>query len=135
MKTIRFILTLALLFSFPLLHAQKKGKITFDYVTVNIIEGYDHDARLVVYVDGKKIATSGVHKESERKQFTVKVKRGNHKIRAVVETFYEGEWQEHIFDNEYSTDSVYEGELNVKKKQTVTMKMDISTEETKIEVK
>ena len=135
MKLLKNVLLLCLLFTATSISAQKKGKITFDYVTVNIIEGYDHDSRLVVYVDGEKIATSEVHKESDHKKLTVSVTQGKHKIRAVLETLYDGVWEEHTKANEYSVDSEYDSELTIKKKVTIIMKMDIDKEATSIQIK
>lgn len=135
MKILKNALILCLLFTATSLSAQKMGKLTFDYVTINIVEGYDHDSRLVVYIDGEKIATSDVHKESDHKKLTVSVTRGKHKVRAVLETLYDGVWEEHIKENEYSVDSEYDSELTIKKKMTIIMKMDIDKEATSIQIK
>jgi hypothetical protein len=60
--------------------AQKTGKVTFDWHFVNIIDGYEHEAKLVVSVDDKKYAESSQMMESVKNSMTVKIPRGKHKI-------------------------------------------------------
>ena len=38
----------------------KQGSLTFKFSVINIVEGYDHDSKLVVYEDGKMLGESSV---------------------------------------------------------------------------
>jgi hypothetical protein len=99
--------------------AAKTVQVTFNYKFSNIKEGYDHNSRLKVYLDGSLIGTSGNHFESQPNTYTVQFESGYHELRAVVETEYEGVWEEHIISNEYSIDCVYDNAMNFAKAKTI----------------
>lgn len=94
-------------------------KITFKYKCTNIVEGYDHLSRLKVYVDGKIAGTSTEKLESQQNTITIEVSKGDHSIRAVLESQYEGTWEEHIIANTYSIDCLYEVTKKFTKKNTL----------------
>jgi hypothetical protein len=93
------------------------------YSFLNIVEGYDHDTRMVVYVDGNKTMTSNTRKESQGDHFDVVLPEGQHGIRLVNEAFYEGTWQEHTISNEYSQNLLHEFRAELTKKSKIKLKL------------
>lgn len=81
-------------------------KVTFKFV--NIVEGYDHICKTEVFIDGKSVGESGEVKESVGTSFTVQVPTGTHDIHVINYALYEGEWEEHTVENQYSIDCQYD---------------------------
>jgi hypothetical protein len=101
------------------------GSLTFQFSAKNIKEGYDHNSKLVIWEDGKIIGESATKPESSSNSITLKLSKGNHAIRAVLNSEYEGNWEEHLIANEYSIDCLYDRTVNVKKKTVITLVFDI----------
>ena len=101
------------------------GSLTFKYSVTNIEPGYDHLSKLVVYEDGKIIGQSSEQVESKPNSVTVKLSKGNHNIRAVLGSKYEGNWEDHTVANGYSIDCLYDDQVVIKKKTTITLVFDI----------
>jgi len=134
MKTVK-LLMLMLLFSGSLM-AQKKSNLQVSWVYVNVIDGYDHPSKTVIYIDGREVAISTVKKQTEFNSIKMKVPSGEHDVRIVNQSQYEGVWEEHTVDNNYSLDAIYETTLNFKKKpRKIDLTFDIDTEETTAIVK
>jgi hypothetical protein len=108
----------------------KDASLTFKYSFKGIVEGYDHDTKMVVWEDGKIIGESTVQKQSKPNSITLKLKPGNHSLKAVMNASYEGEWEEHLKANDYSIDCLFEQTLNVKGKKVITLVFDIDEEKT-----
>ena len=72
----------------------------------NVNEDYDHDIRIVVYADGKKVFTSPVSKGSVGNSFKANLPKNAMEIKLVAEAFYEGVWEEHLSAHDYSLDAV-----------------------------
>jgi hypothetical protein len=115
--------------------AQKKGTITVNTKYSGIIEGYDHINRTDVYIDEELVGSSSEKVQSKPNSFKVTVPRGKHDIRVINMAYYEGTWEEHTIENEYSLDAKYEGSINLKKKLTISLLFDIDKEETIAKVK
>jgi hypothetical protein len=99
-------------------------KVTFKFL--NIVEGYDHDCKSEVFIDGESVGESGVVKESSGASFTVNVPTGKHDLRVVNYALYEGTWEAHTVENDYSIDCVYEEEgHNFKKPSKLFLIHDI----------
>jgi hypothetical protein len=99
--------TVALLILGTLAFAQSTPlKVTFKFL--NIVEGYDHDCKTEVFIDGESVGESGTVKESAGASFTVNVPVGKHDLKVVNYALYEGTWEEHSIENEYSIDCTYE---------------------------
>lgn len=130
-------LLVVLFFSLFLLnaHAQKKGIITVKTSYTGILDGYDHINKTMVYVDGNLAGETSELVQSKPNSCAVKVSRGKHDIRIVNMAYYEGAWEEHTVDNEYSLDALYEGEISLKKKLTINLVFDITEEKTIAELK
>ncbi len=84
------------------------SKLTVHFKFLGIEEGYDHDCKTQVYVDEEFLGESGVAPQSKDGSFTVNVPLGQHNLRVVNLALYEGVWEEHTVENNYSIDCLYE---------------------------
>lgn len=105
---------------------EKQGTLTFKYSVINIEEGYDHESKLVIYENGNVIGESTVQKESKPNAVTVKLPAGRHNIKAVLNSKYEGNWEEHTIENNYGIDCLFNDEVMIKKKKIITLVFDIN---------
>lgn len=104
-----------------------KIKITFKYKFTHIVSGYDHNSRMKVYIDGNLAGTSKESLESKANKLTVSTTKGYHTLRAVMETEYQGNWEEHIISNEYSIDCLYEIAMDFAKNLNLNLTFDIDS--------
>lgn len=112
----------------PVPAAKGDVKITVKWTFENIVEGYDHDTKTELYVDGKLVATSTVTKESKSNSVSAIVSKGRHTIKVVNYAYYDGQWEEHTIANTYSIDCLYESEINCKKKNNkINLVFDINS--------
>lgn len=88
--------------------------VTFKFV--GITEGYDHICKSQVWMDDQLLGESSEVKESAGSTFSVKVPYGEHTVRVINLAQYEGEWEEHTIDNNYSIDCLWEGSHTFGKK-------------------
>lgn len=110
-----------------------KGKhyaLTIDWKFVNIEAGYDHPSKMRVFVDDVELGVSPESTESKGGVFTVKIPRGEHRVRIVNQSLFEGAWQDHTIVNNYSVEAVYEKALDIKKTIQVTLVIDLNNENT-----
>ncbi len=94
----------------------KTVSLTVSYSFANIEEGYDHQTKCEVYIDGVLAATSTVNAESAPNSVIVKTKKGTHQIKVINYALYEGVWEIHTIENEYSQDFIYDAEMELTKK-------------------
>lgn len=99
--------------------------ITFKYKFIHEGEGKDINTRLKIYVDDVVKGVSLAKVEAEENHVTVEIPSGNHKIRAVIESEFEGVWEEHTVVNEYSIDCVYLTEMNFTKHVRIELIFDL----------
>lgn len=104
------------------------AKLTVNYKFEGIEPGYDHDSKTQVYIDGEFIGESGVSPESKGGSFTVNVPAGQHTLRVVNLALYEGVWEEHTVENNYSVDCVYETYRTFKKPEKLYLVFDLDSE-------
>ena len=90
--------------------------LTTTFKFVNIEEGYDHLCKTQVWVDGELAGESPEVFESKGAAFVVQVPQGEHNVRIVNLAKYEGNWEEHTVENNYSIDCVWEGSQTFTKK-------------------
>ncbi len=110
--------------------------LTVTWIYKNVEEGFDHENRTVVYIDGKVAGTSSTYRESEKGTMTVMVPKGQHEVVIENYAFYEGQWELHSIENNYSVDAFYSLNMNfAKKKRSVDLVFDIDTLETTPTVK
>lgn len=106
----------------------KTVKFTLNYSFKGIVEGYDHDNKTELYIDGILVATSSVKKETEKNSITVDITKGSHDIKVINYAYYEGTWEEHTIANNYSIDCLYETKMNItKKKNKLNLLFDIDS--------
>lgn len=113
----------------------KNGKLTVDWKFSNVVEGYNHQNKITIYSDGKKIGESGVFLQDSWGNYTVNLPVGKHQLRIVSSAFYEGKWEEHTVENYYSIDAVYSQELAIYKNTHVTIDWDLDNQNTHFDLK
>ncbi|MEZ5015277.1 MAG: hypothetical protein R2794_13400 [Chitinophagales bacterium] len=112
-----FALSFFFLSGFTRLQAQNRNvEVTFTFVGIE--EGYDHQNKSELYIDGQLVGTSDVKNESQPNTVSGMTTKGEHTIRIVNYAYYEGEWEAHTMDNNYSIDCVLEKTVKIKKKKT-----------------
>lgn len=100
-------------------------RLTVSFQFRNVVEGYDHDSKTQVLIDGEAVGMSGVAKQSKGTTFTVEVPTGEHELSIINWALYEGEWETHTIDNEYSIDAIYEETHTFKKPEKLYLAFDI----------
>lgn len=106
--------------------AQKKtAELTINYSFMGIEKGYDHPFKILVYVDEVLVGTSEVAPESKPGSLKIKVPKGSHKLYVEGQAQYEGVWEAHIMENNYSVDCTYLGEPSFKKKHNLDLIFDL----------
>lgn len=119
MKKLIFAPALFLLMSFSSPQPPAKpATIIISYEFKGIEEGYDHQTKSVVKVDGKDVLTTEVHKQSQPMKCSVEVAPGEHDIRIDTWSMWEGNWELHTVENGYSIDCNYAFHDTYKKKKT-----------------
>jgi hypothetical protein len=101
-------------------------KLTVNIKFVGIEEGYDHETKTVVLIDGEEVAYSPNTLQSKTGAFTVDVPQGSHELRIVNYALFEGNWEEHTVANDYSIDCVHEETHNFKKPEKLYILFDIN---------
>jgi hypothetical protein len=105
MKKLFGTITIALLASVAV---AQSTQLTVTFKFINIVEGYDHNCKSEIFIDGESVAVSDEAKESVGTTFTASVPMGQKDFRLVNYAEYEGNWEEHTIENDYSIDCVYE---------------------------
>ncbi|MBI3237971.1 MAG: hypothetical protein HYZ43_03855 [Flavobacteriia bacterium] len=116
------------LFSCMAVMAAKTVTVTVKWTFEEVVEGYDHDNKILVFVDGKSMGESQVYKESAKATYSFEVTKGKHTIKIVDYSFYEGKWDIHTKENQYSVDAFYEGEINCTANTTINMLFNVDKE-------
>lgn len=116
------------LFSCMAVMAAKTVTVTVKWTFEEVVEGYDHDNKILVFIDGKSIGESGVFKESEKATYSFEVAKGKHTIKIVDYSLYEGNWDIHTKENQYSVDAFYENEINFTTNTTINMLFNVDKE-------
>ena len=81
-------------------------QVSFKFI--NVEDGYDHLCRTQVLIDGEEVGVSNEVAQTKGATFTVQVPKGSHDLRIVNWARYEGTWEEHTIENNYSLDCVYQ---------------------------
>lgn len=127
------LLLLSLLLSLTTL-AGKNVQVTIKWTFLNINEGYDHENKMVVYIDGKQIGESKVFKQSDKASYSFEIPKGKHTIKIDDYAMYEGKWDIHTKANQYSVDANYEGDINFTANTTINMTFDIASESSDVSI-
>ncbi len=126
MKPLVFLIAV---FLFPLISFSQNTPLTVSFKFNGIVEGYDHICKTQVWVDGVMLGESEEVKESAGGSFSITVPSGERLLRIVNLALYEGMWEEHTVENDYSIDCVWE-EMHEfgKKKSKIFLLFDIDSE-------
>ncbi len=122
----KLLLAAILVFSISLTFAQTT-KLTVNVKFIGIEEGYDHQTRTAVFIDGNEVGVSPETLQSKTGGFTVEVPQGSHQLRVINYALYEGNWEEHTVVNDYSIDCLYESSHQFKKPEKLFLVFDIDS--------
>ena len=102
--------------------------LTINYEVLNTVsDKYSYISKLVVYVDGVRTAESSPRIQTEPNFCMVTLSKGQHKVRAILEALYEGEWEERTLKNEYSLDLEWVETTNFNKNRKVKITFDLDS--------
>lgn len=107
--------------------SNKSVSLTIDYKFLNIEEGYDHLNKIVVYIDGEEVGSSKEQVQSKPGRFTTVVSKGKHEVSVMFMAYYEGVWEEHTIENNYSYDCFVEISENFKKSKKLSIVVDLDS--------
>lgn len=113
------------LFLLGSLVAYSQITMVINFKFINIEEGYDHQCKTLVLIDGETVGESKVTPQSKGATFTVKVPKGNHELSVVNWALYEGNWEEHTIANNYSIDATYSASRKFKKPEKLYLLFDL----------
>ncbi len=110
--------------------AAQSSTVVFEWQYINVIEGYDHQSKMVFHVDGNYLDESTVARNSERNSHVLKVDEGIYTFSAQNWVMYEGEWEEVLQENDYSLNANYNITLQAapNMQRTVVILFDIASE-------
>jgi len=103
----------------------QKVALTVNFSFANVVEGYDHDCKTSVFIDGAWVGESAMAKETKGGKIVVQVPTGEHTLTVMNYAYYEGKWQEHTVANEYSMDASFEESHVFKKAAKLFLLFDI----------
>jgi hypothetical protein len=121
------LLTMMMLLGIVAATFAQSGTMTVKFAFKGIEEGYDHLCKTQVWVDGQMVGESAEVKESVGATFTVKVPTGSHHVRVINLAYYEGSWEEHTVENNYSIDCFYNDTYTLKASNKLFMLHDIDS--------
>jgi len=122
---VAFVATLSSWKPVPTVPDEKMVKLTVSYAFKNIEEGYDHETKTEVYIDGRLMATSDVHRESKPAKMTVMVSKGRHSVRIINYALYNGNWEALTIENNYSQNCTYETSMEINKSHKIKLTFDL----------
>jgi hypothetical protein len=112
----------------------KAVKIQVSYSFAGIVDGYDHDCKTELYIDGKLVATSKPHKQSKPAKVSAKVSMGKHEVKVINYALYEGKWEVHTIANNYSIDCTWSDAIDMQtKKNVITILFDLDRGTSRVE--
>ncbi len=123
------LLTIMVLIMMPIisLQAQKAISLKISWKFEGIEEGYDHLSMTRVFVDGNQVAVSKEMLQSKPGKMKVTVPAGMHRVLIVNYAKYEGLWEEHTIENNYSIDCLWELNQNFTKSMQVKLVFDLNS--------
>ncbi|MBK6949625.1 MAG: hypothetical protein IPH16_17490 [Haliscomenobacter sp.] len=121
------LLGVAIFFAVTVGAVAQKASLSVYFAYINVEEGYNHDCKTQVYIDGALAGESEVVKEDKGGFVKVNVPKGKHALRVVNLSLYEGNWEEHTVDNDYSIDAIHEEDHAFKKPEKLYLLFDIDS--------
>ncbi|MCE3295835.1 MAG: hypothetical protein K0R65_1549 [Crocinitomicaceae bacterium] len=131
----RNFLILACFFTCLTSFGQKQIPVTIEWQFRNLVEGYEHDNKLLVYLDGNLLGESSVKNEVETNSMDFTVPKGKHTIKIVSYSLYEGNWEIRSVENEYSTNGTIERQHKFKKKTKIFLIFDMDKTEPVVDIR
>lgn len=118
------------LFCFSVFLFSQQHNLKFEWIYTNVEKGYDHENKSELFINGVLVKTSSSTKQTEWNSISYQLPRGIHHIKLVNYAFYEGKWEEHLIENDYSIDSIFEVNLEVTKatNRVFRLKFDLDKE-------
>lgn len=123
----KILILASLLIGFSVAATAQSGKLKISWSFKNVVEGYAHNNKCVVYIDDEKIATSTERSEDKKNKMTINVPMGEHHIRIVNFAQYEGNWEEHTIANNYSIDCIVDEDHIFGKSNSLSLVFDIDS--------
>ncbi|MBT3801382.1 MAG: hypothetical protein HOG05_09545 [Bacteroidetes bacterium] len=109
-------------------------KLSVQYEFINISDGFDHDTKTIIKIDGKQGAESSQHKESQKQTIKLIAPKGQHQIEIMNYALYKGIWEEHTVENNYSQDCLYQANMDLKDNTLIKLTFDLN-EGTSVEIR
>lgn len=114
-------------FGFLLASPAWAGSLTLSWTFTHVEEGYDHLNKMQVYANGELVGESPEAHQTEKQSFTVQVPDEAFELRVVNLALYEGNWEEHTVENNYSIDCTFEQSLAARKKHKFKVLYDVDS--------
>lgn len=114
--------------------SDNQAKVIIQYNFVNISKGFDHETKTIVSLDGKPIAESEQHKESQKQTISFLAPKGESQLEIMNYALYRGQWEAHTKANNYGQDCFYKNTINIKRKTVIKLIFDLN-EGTFVEVR
>ncbi|MEZ4829021.1 MAG: hypothetical protein R3C61_22450 [Bacteroidia bacterium] len=102
--------------------------LSVNFKFMNVEPGYDHNTKCIVFVDGEELGASSEALQTKGNSFSVSVPKGTHELRVVNMAEYQGTWEEHTIDNNYSVDCVFTETHTFKKNEKLFLVFDLDSE-------
>lgn len=103
--------------------------LTVYYKFINVEPGYDHETKTEIFIDGSFYGVSEKAIQTKGGSVSVEVEPGEHDLLVMNYALYDGIWEKHIIDNNYSIDASYENTVNIsKKKNKLYLVFDLDNE-------
>ncbi|MEZ4773330.1 MAG: hypothetical protein R3D00_09115 [Bacteroidia bacterium] len=106
----------------------QKADLTVNFKFLNVEPGYDHNTKCIVYIDGEMAGESQEAPQTKGGNFKVSVPVGEHDLKVVNMALYDGTWEEHTIENNYSVDCIFEESHKFKKSEKLFLVFDLDSE-------
>ena len=99
----------------------KVKTLTIEISFKGVEEGYDHLTKSEIYINGDYIGSTVEHKETRKISKTIEVPSTEFDFKLINFAYYEGNWEEHTIDNNYSIDCIIDETLKLGKKKKIVI--------------
>ena len=106
----------------------KAKTLTIEISFKGVEEGYDHLTKSEIFINGDFVGSTVEHKETRKISKTIEVPSNSFDFKLVNFAYYEGKWEEHTIENNYSIDCVVDERLSLGKKKKIVIVFDLDSE-------
>lgn len=124
-KALLLIIALFGLNSASFAKGSKVKTLTIEISFKGVEEGYDHLSKSDIYINGDFVGSTVEHKETRKISKTIEVPSTEFDFKLVNFAYYEGKWEEHSIDNNYSVDCIIDETLKLGKKKKIVVTFDL----------